>query len=773
LDWIVMKALEKDRNRRYETASGFAADVQRYLHDEPVQACPPSVSYRFRKFVWRNKAWLAATACVLAVVFGLTGSAVWFALQRVVHQAETEKVVTTALAQAEVFLTEGDKEIDHPERWQAKALLAQAALEKAAELLAAGAGTEELADWVQQVRAAVEAAVTDSRLLIELERVQQERGEIKEGHRDFASKRARYAALLRGYGVDLAMPEEAVARVRQSRVRLALLAALEDWWRESQYLVSGGPEAVRAQHEEWVQVEEVRKRAEPTPDAFHARWRAAYLQQDSTTKAQTLARLANEPGVQNLPVMDLVNLAHDLFLAGENAAAERLLKAGLERDRGNFRLNHGLGMLYFDRFDQFPGGIHKAVTYLTAALALRNDDAGVCLRLGIALDRNNDREGAISEYRAALQINPDDCDAHFELGNALLGKNDVEGAIRECRKAIQLAPKHHSAHYVLGGALARKKDLEGAIREYRVCLQIHPTNWALLPRLGLGDALLSKNDVEGAIREYRAALQVDPNSIRAHTNLGFALLDKNDVEGALCEGRAALQINSNYKEAHLLLGDVLLKKKDLEGAIREYRAALQIDPNFAHAHFELGDALLGKNDVEGAIGEFRAALRIDPNWAAAHSHLGFALYHKKDFEGAIRENLAALQIDPSFEDGRYNAACAAALAGCGQDKDADKFNETARASLRRQALDWLRDDLEKWDRLLDKEPDKARAAAKVTNKLRHWLADPDFAGVRGPEAIAKLPAAERQTWQELWGHVADTLARAQAKTTPEKKPDQK
>src|SRR5581483_11595782 len=42
LDWIVMKALEKDRTRRYETANGFARDVERYLHDEPVEACPPS-----------------------------------------------------------------------------------------------------------------------------------------------------------------------------------------------------------------------------------------------------------------------------------------------------------------------------------------------------------------------------------------------------------------------------------------------------------------------------------------------------------------------------------------------------------------------------------------------------------------------------------------------------------------------------------------------------------------------------------------------------------
>jgi serine/threonine protein kinase/Flp pilus assembly protein TadD len=55
LDWIVMMALEKDRNRRYESASAFAADVQRYLHDEPVQACPPSAWYRFRKFARRNK----------------------------------------------------------------------------------------------------------------------------------------------------------------------------------------------------------------------------------------------------------------------------------------------------------------------------------------------------------------------------------------------------------------------------------------------------------------------------------------------------------------------------------------------------------------------------------------------------------------------------------------------------------------------------------------------------------------------------------------------
>ena len=75
LDWIVMKALEKDRNRRYETANGFAADVQRYLDDEPVQACPPSAAYRLRKFVRRNKGpVLAAALVLLALLGGIVGT---------------------------------------------------------------------------------------------------------------------------------------------------------------------------------------------------------------------------------------------------------------------------------------------------------------------------------------------------------------------------------------------------------------------------------------------------------------------------------------------------------------------------------------------------------------------------------------------------------------------------------------------------------------------------------------------------------------------------
>jgi serine/threonine protein kinase/tetratricopeptide (TPR) repeat protein len=72
LDWIVMKALEKDRNLRYETADGFAMDVQRYLREEPVLACPPSAGYRLRKFARRNRrALIVVTAFVVLLLIAI------------------------------------------------------------------------------------------------------------------------------------------------------------------------------------------------------------------------------------------------------------------------------------------------------------------------------------------------------------------------------------------------------------------------------------------------------------------------------------------------------------------------------------------------------------------------------------------------------------------------------------------------------------------------------------------------------------------------------
>ena len=879
LDWIVMKALEKDRDRRYETANGFAADVQRYLADEPVQACPPSAWYRLRKFARRNQAALATGGLLLFFLTVLGSGIGWVAWDLAAQQRETERGATAALAQADFFLAQGDQEIDNPARWQAMVGLAESSVQGAEAVLAVGRVTADLAKRMRRLRTAVTTARTDSNLLVELERIQLDKAAVQDGHFDSARAASLYAAVLRAYGIDLAAPEEAAARVRGSRVREALLSALEDWWR------------VTTDEAERRQVAAVLRAAEPAPDAFRKRWWAAMYRGDKGTLIQMVA----EPGVQGLPPMAVVNMAEDLSVIKEYASAERLLRAAQERNRDNVWLNHDLGMLLLH---QRPSRPEEAVPYLTAALALRSESSGVYLNLGNALLAKKDLKGAIREYQAALKINPDYLVAHNNLGVALRDQKDLEGAIRAYQAALRINPDYAEAHQNLGNALRDQKDLEGAVREYQAALKINPV--FVEAYLELGNTLLDQKDPEGAIRAYQAALRINPDLAEAHNNLGLVLLQKKDPEGAIREFQAALRINPDYAEAHNNLGQALHAKKDLEGAGRAYQAALKIKPNLAEAHQNLGNALYDKKDLEGAIREYRAALEIDPNhsrthyhlgnalrdqgdleeairayqaaikinpnFASAHYNLGNALHDKKEIEGAIREYQAAIKIDPNnaaahcnlghafwargefhkalealrrghelgskdprwsypsaqwvkqgerlvtldeqlpgfisgqetpaspserielaklcslkrlhraaarfYEEAlaedpkllddlraqhRYNAGCAAALAGCGQGTDADKLVEKEKARLRDQALGWFQADLALQVKKLAGGKPGDRAVIQAT--LQYWQIDPDLAGVRDEASLAKLPEVERWRWQKLWSDVAATLAR--------------
>jgi hypothetical protein len=98
LDWIVMKSLEKDRTRRYETASEFAMDVARHLGDEPVSAGPPSVGYRLSKFVQRKRALVAGIVAVLVVLVAGSVVSTIFAIR-----AERQAKISQAMAD---FLTD-------------------------------------------------------------------------------------------------------------------------------------------------------------------------------------------------------------------------------------------------------------------------------------------------------------------------------------------------------------------------------------------------------------------------------------------------------------------------------------------------------------------------------------------------------------------------------------------------------------------------------------------------------------------------------------------
>ena len=136
LDWIVMKALEKDRARRYETANGLAMDIQRHLHNEPVNARPPSSLYRLQKSVRRNKVPFAAGAAVgLALLAGVVVS--------------TSQAIRARLAEREQIRLQQQTETANRDLRQTVSLLE---LRRAEDMFASSDAAEGLADLASILR---------------------------------------------------------------------------------------------------------------------------------------------------------------------------------------------------------------------------------------------------------------------------------------------------------------------------------------------------------------------------------------------------------------------------------------------------------------------------------------------------------------------------------------------------------------------------------------------------------------------------------------------
>jgi tetratricopeptide (TPR) repeat protein len=473
-------------------------------------------------------------------------------------------------------------------------------------------------------------------------------------------------------------------------------------------------------------------------------------------------------------------------------------------------------MLYRDRAQALveAGEPDAALEDYRQCVALAPQHAWAHLNLANALRAKGQPEEAIAEYRETLRLKPDIAGAHPDLGFILSERGRLDEGIAECREAIRLKPDFPMAHNDLGAIFCDiKHDYPTAEAHLREAIRLKP-NYANA-HFNLGHALGHQGKLDEAIAEFREAIRLKKDLAEPHDGLGTSLLGKGQSEEAIiAEFREANWLKKDFAEAHYALGFALASKGKVDEAIAEYREAIRLKEDYPEAYCNLGDILRKQGDHVGSLAMYRKGHELGsrrPGWpypsaqwvAQAEQLAALAerlprlrsgedrprdateclavaqmCYDSTRYAAAARFWAEALEAQPKLADDlkhqhRYNSACAAALAGCGQGKDTGQLNDKERARLRRQALDWLRADLKAWRRLQNTEPDKARSAAEITPVLQHWLVDPDFARLRGPEALAKLPEAERQPWQSLWDDVAAALARIQTKVMPEKKPGAK
>jgi tetratricopeptide (TPR) repeat protein len=401
LDWIVMKALEKDRNRRYETANGLALDIQRYLADEPVQACPPSAWYRFSKLTRRNRTALAVAGVMLfciALVGGLGG---WVLFDRAAQQRQADDRVLASLTPAEPLLGEGRP-------WDPTLIAAAQRIESE---LQSGALRPAVRLRAEQLR-------KDVQMLTALDKIRLQQAESRDGELfDSVGTDTRYAQAFTEYGLAPGALETSAAatRVRNSAIREALIAGLDAWMQ------------VRpAQDRDWVQA--VANGADD--NAWRRTFREAALAQNS----EELKALAVKKEALAEPPSVLAWLGSVLAKTGLTDEADAVLRQSQRRYPADFWINYKLGhfLIFSPRYNPTA-----SAGYLRAAVGIRPTSAEAHSLLGVALRLQGDLDGAIEAYQQALALSPKFTMGRLNLAEALVDRGDVERALAECDRAEQ------------------------------------------------------------------------------------------------------------------------------------------------------------------------------------------------------------------------------------------------------------------------------------------------------------------------------------------------
>jgi tetratricopeptide (TPR) repeat protein len=204
--------------------------------------------------------------------------------------------------------------------------------------------------------------------------------------------------------------------------------------------------------------------------------------------------------------------------------------------------------------------------------------------------------------------------------------------------------------------------------------------------------------------------------------------------------------------------------------VRWFQAAVAARPANAAAHFNLGHAMFIKGDYDGAAAACRNAIRLNPNSEYSHHFLAQSLARRGEPLAALKVLQQGAQVNPDWFTNeqtqfRYDSACFACRAAAGHGKDAPPPSD--RPALRKRALDWLTADLAAWT-VRQKRFARDRAIRLVIHFMMfRWLTDPEWASVREPAELEKLPLDERVGWAKFWTAVRELRdATAPPETAP-------
>ena len=601
LDWLVMKALDKDRGRRYESANAMAADLQRFLGNEPIEAGPPTTAYRFKKFVQRKRGPLLVASLVTTVILtGLLTYSRW-KWRQYQTQLQVKGDIEQNLSIADAAFTNGEWDLADRKLSEAKSRLEYSSENRS-----------NMAAQVDAIETKIHKHQADLKRYVVFEQAVNQIW-TSTYYKDEFTGPVQHALGLFGVLND----KDWIRRLESS----SLSALQKESVKQSAYelLILMAYEAT-PKSEGMKYLESAESFYLPTVAFYIARAQAFQAQKDNERAAADRERIKQ--------LTDSAT-AFDHFMAGQFASrAKKDPEQAIQHYERALLVNpdHVRSLFFLANRLREVGREAEAIRVYQACLAIKPDLRVAWNNLGglyhnsgkfsealIAADRGIEAEPS----RAMFWRNRGLC--HSEMGN-------LDLALKDCEKAVELDPNDSSNYMMRGVVYAKQGKLDEAFEDFNKSIEIDAKNAMAFSNRGEAHSMLGRtseaiDDLSRSLvlfAELDAGIKRERNLVIANTENLLAWLLITCADSKTRDPQRAIELatqaNSRFPtpNANVLstLGVARYRVEDFDGAIESLEKAEELSPGqysalnglyLAMAHAKLGQKAEAQQWYEKAV----------------------------------------------------------------------------------------------------------------------------------------------------------------------------
>lgn len=460
LDWIVMKGLEKDRQRRYESPINFARDVERALSDQPVEAGPPSFSYRLKKFSWRQRKKLGLAAAGLFLLFFIGG---WSAMNTKAwldRQNRESNQLSQAIFEAENLLDVAARtSLGKTEEW----LAAQSAHQRVNDLMEETIAKPEIQDAGKALFEKFETASQHRQFARDVENLLVNRATSMD-LLSWTQMESEFRAIFKKRGIDLGTMEPAMVgeTIRDADDQVLLADALELWLgTRGQMATFGGPRVTMESMQPWTEAIYV-----ADPDKLRTGVRRVVYQADPAT-TEHLESLVEKCDLSTAMPRTLSWLAITYQMARNPERSNEIHQMALKEHPDDLMLNFDFALTLSAQKDW-----NRAIRYYMRCTALRPELPGIWRGLGNCYRENGELVLSRDTLEYAVELQPEHGPGYLDLAATCLAQKDFEATVTWSEKALQQKVDAVKAWSLIGNASMGLERFAEALAAYEKCHEL-------------------------------------------------------------------------------------------------------------------------------------------------------------------------------------------------------------------------------------------------------------------------------------------------------------